>query len=136
MSLASRPPQIPPKPKFHWPHLNRPLLPARTQTLDAAAHDRKNRALAILAYILFVIPMLFVPRTNEFVWFHIRQSFGVFIASVIIYALAAYGSAYLLALVLNVALGAIWLVGLVYAYTGKTKTLPVFGYLAEKFKIF
>lgn len=108
------------------------LLPAKTATMA----ENKSILWAVAAYILFVIPMFFVPKQNEFVWFHIRQSFGIFVASLVIYLVEMVFGLYILAVVLNIALFGIWCIAIVNVFQYKQKTLPVIGNASEKYKVF
>ncbi len=117
----------------------RPQLPPLTSPqhlLAAPDSSRKNIVWAILGYIFFPIPMFFVSKENEFVWFHIRQSFGIFLGSVVVYLLNNILGLYILALVINVALFGIWCVGIANVLYGKQKELPVIGKFSEKYRIF
>jgi uncharacterized membrane protein len=108
--------------------------------LPAPAHSKTNTkkdiTWAILSYVLFLIPLLFARQTNEFVTFHTRQSFGIFMASLVVYIIEAWFELYLLAIVLNSALLAIWCVGILHALSGRMRPLPVIGNISEKYKIF
>ena len=123
----------PHRPHFHWPISPQRLLVAPHTTPKTSS--TKNKLWAIVSYIFFPIAMPFIPKQNEFVWFHIRQSFGIFIASLFVYIVGEIGL-YILSLVLNVALVGIWCVGMSNVLYGKQKELPVIGKLSEKYKVF
>lgn len=109
------------------------LLPAPTHT---QASTKKDITWAVLGYILFLIPLLFARHTSEFVAFHTRQSFGIFMASLAVYIIEAWFGLYLLAIVLNIALLAIWCIGILHALSGRMRLLPVTGNISEKYRIF
>jgi uncharacterized membrane protein len=106
----------------------------------------ENKVMAILAYILFFIPLLTGDhKKSPFVKFHANQGTVLFLAS-IIFGIAfgiVYGiivvvllvvGAYRLMAVIGTILGLLWLaplvlciLGIVNAATGKMKPLPVIG---------
>jgi uncharacterized membrane protein len=122
-----------------------PVVPgAPTQTNIQDAQD--NKVMAILAYLLFFIPLLTgAHKTSPFVKYHTNQGTVLFIAMVawgIIYAIVtAIFTAILLGTgawrlwsVVSMILGLLWfvpavfcVVGIVNAVQGQMKPLPVIG---------
>jgi len=106
----------------------------------------QNKGMAILAYILFFIPLLAgTHKTSNFVKYHTNQGTVLFLATVIFGIVLGILSAILTAIlwrtfawgllgVIHIILGLLWFVplvfcilGIVNAATGKMKPLPVIG---------
>ncbi len=130
---------FPPRPVFRWPTSPQRLLASPRHGRDApqkAETDSKNDILwSVLAYIFFPLPFLFRSKKDEFVMFHTRQSFGIFVASFVVYIVDLFGL-HVLAVVLNLALLGIWCVGVGFVFFKKTQPIPVIGKISEKYKIF
>ena len=123
------------------------------QAAPPANDAEANKGMAILAYILFFVPLIAGAHKNSpFVKFHTNQGTVLFIASAIYGVLEMIVSAVLGAIflsattlsglgaglgvygILTTILGILWLIplvlvimGIVNAATGKTKPLPVIG---------
>jgi uncharacterized membrane protein len=130
------------------PNYTQPIVPgAPTQNDIRDAQD--NKAMAILAYILFFIPLLTgAHKTSEFVKFHTNQGTVLFIATlawgVVYWIILAIVNAILIAIglfglfvVINAILGLLWfapavmcVLGIVNAAQGKMKALPGIGGIA------
>jgi len=106
----------------------------------------QNKGMAILAYILFFIPLLAgAHKTSEFVKYHTNQgiilvlfyiALGIVIGilTAIIGAIAAATLSFGLILIIPTILGLLWLIplvlviiGIVNAATGKMKPVPIIG---------
>jgi uncharacterized membrane protein len=126
------------------------------QASNAATDAQANKTMAILAYILFFVPLLTgAHKTSPFAKYHANQGTVLFIVAVIwgvLYAIITsiitatlfsgygwlYGTSWGIWGVVTTILGLLWLIpailcvlGIVNAATGKTKPLPVIG----KFRI-
>ena len=107
-------------------------MPAKKTT---AASQEKNVGLAVVAYILFIVPLLLdVTKKDKFVQFHVVQSLGLLIFSlassiIMIIPLLGWivgGIGYLLVFIF-------WIIGIVNAANGKEKPLPLIGELSIKY---
>jgi len=106
----------------------------------------QNKGMAVLAYILFFIPLLAgTHKTSEFVKYHTNQgivlvlfciAFGIVtgILTAIIGAIAAATFSFGLLVAIPTVVGLLWLfplvlciLGIVNAATGKIKPLPIIG---------
>lgn len=97
-----------------------------------------NVGMAVVAYFLFFIPLLTEAKKDPYVRFHVRQGCGFLIAWFLLGFIDSFFYSSLiwsLVSLLQLALGVLWLVGLVYAVQGKQQGAPVVGPIFEKIKI-
>ena len=96
----------------------------------------KNTGMAIVAYILFFIPLLTEAKKDPFVKYHVNQGLLIFIgwiaANVIGWILPWF--LWWLANLLYLALVVLMVIGIMSAAKGEQKPLPVIGKFGEKFK--
>ncbi len=96
-----------------------------------AADVEKNKAMALLAYILFLIPLL-AAKDSPFAKYHTNQGFVLFlcaIASGVIAIIPILG--WILAPIASIVITVLAVIGIINALNGKAKELPIIG----KFKI-
>lgn len=93
----------------------------------------KNKAMAILAYIIFLIPLL-AAKGSKFAMYHVNQGLILFLAAVVINILGAItpiiGWFFILTLG-NLAIFVLVVMGIINAAQAQTKPLPIIG----KFKV-
>lgn len=113
--------------------------PAEQQKGKGSADDKKdieeNKIWALVAYIIFFLPLLTEAKKSPFVKFHVKQSILLFITSVIVSLFGTYvpfvgwfiimplGSLFVLIL---------WIMGIINTINGEKKNLPVIGKYAEQ----
>ena len=97
----------------------------------------KNTGMAVIAYIIFLVPLLTDAKKDPFVKFHLVQSIGL-----VLFAVALNIVAYIpllgwvIGLVGWVMWLVLWIMGIINAAGGKKVELPVIGKLvADKIKI-
>ncbi|MCZ2845951.1 MAG: hypothetical protein O2U61_05570 [Candidatus Bathyarchaeota archaeon] len=92
----------------------------------------KNTGMAIVAYILFFVPLLTDARKDPFVKYHVRQGLVLFIAGFIsgFFAWIPF-----IGWLLGIFIFIIWIIGITNAANGQEKPLPVIGQFAEKFNL-
>ena len=100
------------------------------------SHMAKNKKLlAIVAYLIFFLPLLTESRDDQYVKFHVKQGFVLFLAfavQTIFGIIPVIGTiAAPVLLVINLIL---LIIGIVNAARGKEKPLPLIGELADRFK--
>jgi uncharacterized membrane protein len=97
----------------------------------------KNTGMAIVAYILFFVPLLTDAKKDSFVRYHVRQGFLVFICGVIVWIVSMILTwrFYVLTNILSLAVLVFAIIGIVNAANGQEKPLPLIGHLADKIKI-
>ena len=132
----------PEQPKAEEPKVETPNAEAKPAANDA----EENKVMAILAYILFFIPLLTGDhKKSPFVKFHTNQGTVLFIANIIfaiaysiitgiITSLFLFSGAWAFFSIIVSVMGLLWLVptalailGIVNAVKGETKELPVIG---------
>ena len=98
--------------------------------------EEKNVVWAIVAYLLFFVPLLTEARNDPFVKYHVKQGLILFI-SVFILCLLSWipliGS--IIFLLGSIVIFVLWLIGILNATTSKKKPLPLIGKIGEKFEI-
>lgn len=97
---------------------------------------KKNTGMAILAYLLFFIPLLTDAKDDPFVKYHVKQGLVLFIGYIIemfIGTIPLIG--WIVSPLLAVALFILLIIGIMNASNGKETPLPVIGKFAETFKI-
>lgn len=102
---------------------------------DITQNKGKKTGMAIVAYILFFIPLLTDAKNDPFVKYHVKQGLVLFIyfaiAWIVVNVIPVVG--WVLYPVLEI-IGIVLLVlGILNAINGKEKPLPVIGKYAEKF---
>jgi uncharacterized membrane protein len=97
--------------------------------------SQKNIGLAIVAYIIFFIPLLTDAKNDPFVKYHVKQGLVLFIGWVIeIFIGIVPVIGWIIAPLLGIFLFILLILGIVNVANGKEKPLPVVGGFAEKFK--
>jgi len=106
------------------------------ETKPAAAAKKKNTGMAIVAYIVFFIPLLTEDKNDPFVKYHVKQGITLFVAwiaagFVSIVPLIGWMLSPLLSLLVFVLL----IIGIINAANGVEKPLPLIGKYADQIKI-
>ena len=99
--------------------------------------QKKNTGMAIVAYILFFIPLLTDSKNDPFVKYHVKQGLGLFICGVAVSVLSRIFSWYLMWVTSLLSLGVfiLFVIGVITASKGEEKPLPLIGKFAEQLKI-
>ena len=102
---------------------------------------KQNTTMAVIAYILFFIPLLTGDaKKDEFVKFHTKQGLVLFIISIIVNTIqmfmpySLYWSFGWIFNLVNLAIFILFIIGISNALKGKKEQLPVIGKLADNFK--
>jgi uncharacterized membrane protein len=96
----------------------------------------KNRGMAVLAYVLFFLPLLTEAKEDPYVKFHVKQSLTVLIAGV---AVSVVGSiipflGWLLILPFgSLLVMVLWVMGVINALNGVKKEVPLIGKYADQY---
>lgn len=96
----------------------------------------KNTGMAVIAYILFFVPLLTEAKNDPFVKYHVKQGLVLFIADVIVMigsSLPVIGW-FLIAPIGWIAVLVLLVIGVMHAVNGEEKELPVIGKYASNFK--
>jgi len=105
------------------------------------AQPSHNTGMAVLAYILFFVPLLTGDaKKDEFVKFHTKQGLVLFFASFLINAIhwmlpySLYWTFGWVFTLLSLGILVLLIIGIINAVNGKKEPLPVIGSLSEMFK--
>ncbi len=112
-----------------------PVSQPAPHTEAHTAPPQHNTAMAVIAYILFFIPLLTDAKNDPFVKFHVKQGLVLFICYIIaavFVRLPVIG--FILMLPLHIFLFIIWVIGILNALGGKQKHLPLIGQYGDKFE--
>lgn len=100
--------------------------------------QQRRTLMAVLAYILFLIPILTGDaKKDEFINFHVKQGFVLFILAVLVNISLNVLPAVLwwnISWVLSLATFVLFVIGVNNALKGKKEVLPIIGHFAEHFK--
>ncbi|MFA7653428.1 MAG: hypothetical protein WCX97_00070 [Candidatus Magasanikbacteria bacterium] len=116
--------------------------PVSSSPMSSSEHTtqpggQKNIVMAVVAYIIFFIPLLTESKKDPFVKFHVKQGLVLFIAAIIVgiinNALFYAWTFMWLGWLLNVGILILFVLGIINAAGGKTEKLPVIGQFADKF---
>ncbi len=98
--------------------------------MDTNQTNQDHRVMAVLSYIwILSIVFLLVKKDSPFVQFHAKQGVIIFAASFI------FGFIPIIGWLLNIALLVLAIMGIVSAWQGTMKKLPLISSLAEQIKI-
>lgn len=104
------------------------------QPTPAPQSANKNTGMAVVAYLLFFVPLLTDAKNDPFVKYHVKQGLVLFIGWIISWAIVIIP---FLGLILNpiisIALLILLVVGIMNALAGRQTPLPVIGQYGEKF---
>lgn len=97
----------------------------------------KNIAMAIVAYIIFFVPLLVADSKNDpFVKYHVKQGLVLFISAVAVWfiwqVIPIFGL--IIGPILNIAIFVLLILGIINAANGVEKPLPLIGHFADNFK--
>lgn len=90
----------------------------------AKPHE-KNTGMAVVAYILFFIPLLTDSKNDPFVKYHVKQGLVLFIAFIFSNLIPVIGPTICFVFLI---------IGIMNALNGVEKQLPFIGQFADKFK--
>ncbi len=101
-------------------------------TAEYDAQDiEKNKVMAVLAYIIFLIPLL-AAKDSKFARFHTNQGLVLFIGAILSSVIAAIPLiGWIIAPIAGLAITVLAIIGILNALNGRAKELPLIG----KFKI-
>ncbi len=100
--------------------------------VQSSAEDiNENKTMAILAYILFFVPLL-AARESKFAMYHANQGLVLFLAAMavnLIGSLIPVIGWFFIVLLGNLAAIVLAVLGIVNAYRGEAKPLPLVGWI-------
>lgn len=105
-----------------------------TQNNNQQQPQNKNTTMAIIAYLIFFIPLLTDAKNDPFVKFHVKQGLVLTLTAILVNVILSFGfffSFYYIAPLLHLAILALVVIGIVNASSGKEKELPLIGQFAK-----
>ncbi len=102
---------------------------------ETTQSSKKNTGMAVIAYIIFFIPLLTDAKNDPFVKYHVKQGLVLFIGYIVemfIGMIPIIG--WILYPLLGIFLFIMFIIGIMNAVGGKEKPLPVIGGFAQNFK--
>lgn len=103
--------------------------------IDSADTPHQHIGMAIVAYIIFFIPLLTDAKNDPYVKYHVRQGLVLFLAWLIVSIVMYVPPIMFVAWILHLVLLVLFVIGIVHAATGKEEPLPVIGSFAEHFHL-
>ena len=100
------------------------------------ADKEKNIGMAVVAYILFFVPLFTEAKNDPFVKYHVKQGLALFLLGVVSMILGIFpfiGG--FLTIILNIAILVLFVMGVMNALSSKKVPLPIIGQWAEKLDI-
>jgi len=106
---------------------------------QAPSAKGKNVGMAVVAYILFFIPLLTEAKNDPFVKYHVKQGLALFIAAIVVWIVNSILLfipilGWMLSWLFSLFLLILVIIGIMNAARGEQKPLPVIGKFGEKFK--
>jgi uncharacterized membrane protein len=100
------------------------------------AKKPKNIGMAVVAYVIFFIPLLTNAKDDPFVKYHVKQGMVLFICSVIVWFIARVMPVigWVASPILNIAILILLIIGIINAVNGEEKPLPLIGQFSSKLK--
>ncbi|MCD6232872.1 DUF4870 domain-containing protein [bacterium] len=107
--------------------------------MEETPKKERNTGMAIVAYILFFIPLLTNAKNDPFVKYHVKQGLALFITAIaaaiinqflFLIPFLGWGLSWLIGFFVF----ALFIVGVSNASKGEQKPLPLIGKFGEKFK--
>ncbi|OGF20737.1 hypothetical protein A2316_02560 [Candidatus Falkowbacteria bacterium RIFOXYB2_FULL_38_15] len=97
----------------------------------------QNTLMALLAYIVFFIPLLTDAKNDEFVKYHVKQGLGLFILSIVVGIINSTIPFYFwfIGTILWLGVLVFFVIGIMNALGEKKEPLPLIGKMAEKINI-
>jgi len=98
--------------------------------------DKRNTGMAVIAYILFFVPLLTGDaKKDPFVNYHVKQGLVLFILAFLVnFVDNVIPFFWSLSWLLSLGVLALFIIGIMNAVNGKKEPLPLFGQFADYFK--
>ncbi len=99
--------------------------------------NKKNIGMAVVAYIIFFIPLLTKAKDDPFVKYHVKQGLVLFIFAVIAWFVSSVIPVigwFIISPLSSLAILVFMIMGIINAANGEEKPLPLIGSYADKLK--
>lgn len=108
--------------------------PEKVDSQPVKPTHEKNVGMAVVAYILFFVPLLTDAKDDPFVKYHVKQGLVLFIAAMIANATSwMFIPLMFFMWIFHVAIIVLAILGILNAVHGKKEPLPFIGQFAEHF---
>jgi len=105
------------------------------QSSPAPSGGQQNTAMAVIAYILFFIPLLTGDaKKDEYVKYHTKQGLVLFLVVVLINIIDRIIPLYFISWLLSLGTLVLLIMGIINAVNGKKEPLPIIGGFSSMFK--
>ncbi len=95
--------------------------------------EDKNTTMALIAYILFFVPLLTESKDDPFVKFHVKQGFLLFATAIVISIFSMILPMLMfLGMIAQFGIIVLAIIGIVNAVNGKEEKLPLIGQFEDK----
>ncbi len=102
-------------------------------TPEKADGQKVNVEMAVIAYIIFLVPLLTDAKDDPFVKFHIKQAIILIICLVISSVITSIPFiGWIFGSIMTIGLLILWIMGLISAINKEKKELPIIGKYAEQ----
>ena len=103
--------------------------------MEETTKKGKNTGMAVIAYIIFFLPLLTEAKKDPFVKYHVKQGLALFLVGIVMRIIAYIPViGWVLVWLFNILLFVLFIIGIRHALNNEQKSLPVIGKLGEKFK--
>jgi uncharacterized membrane protein len=97
---------------------------------------QKNTGMAVVAYLIFFVPLLTEAKDDPFVKFHVKQGLILFLAWIVLTIFSMVPViGWVLGPILSLGLLILMVIGILNAVNGETKELPLIGQYASKINL-
>lgn len=97
---------------------------------------QKNTGMAVVAYLIFFVPLLTEAKDDPFVKFHVKQGLVLFLAWIVLTIFSVVPViGWFLGPILSLGLLILMVIGILNAVNGETKELPLIGQYASKINL-
>lgn len=107
------------------------------EKIDFSKEDiEKNKGMAILAYIIFFIPLLTDAKDSPYVKFHVKQSIVLVVAGILVSMIGSivpFLGWFIIAPLGSIAVFVLWIIGILGAVNGEAKVVPIIGKYASQY---
>jgi uncharacterized membrane protein len=97
--------------------------------------QEKNVGMAVVAYILFFVPLLTEAKNDPFVKYHVKQGLILFICAIVASIVVEIVDLFFIAVVIRLGILVFILLGVMNALHGKKEPLPFIGQYEDKFTL-
>lgn len=108
-----------------------PVTPASEAQGEQTPH--KNTGMAIVAYLIFFLPLLTDAKDDPYVKYHVHQGFVLFLVWLAVSILSWIPPIMFVGWILHLGLLVFLVIGILNAAQGKEEPLPLIGQFADRF---